>query len=179
MGAGNPKLKSFDNELFEPTTYFLDLSHECEDDEEPDYELEEMNYEDFIESICSELQLESKKDIYHEELCYAFREGGIIIAEGKNSYIITETGSEYRHLPIAVIPNFKFDEIREEVGDSEDEISDEFIEKESKLLWDTKFVEFEDEAYKILGKIKEWYGNKFLRRNGPWMCSQTDDKLEL
>lgn len=179
MGAGNPKLKSFDNELFEPTTYFLDLSHECEEDEEPDYDLEQMYYEDFIENLCSELSLQSKEDIYHDQLSYAFREGGIIIAEGKNCYVITETGAEYRHLPIAIIPNFKFDEIREGVEESYDEISDDSIEEESKLLWDSRFIEFKEEGCEIIKKIKEWYGDKLCKRNGAWMSSPTDDEPSL
>jgi len=66
MGAGNPKLKSFDNDKFEPTTYFLDLGSDFdktkeymteENGSEPSDEavwdeinsLMEMNFEDLIE----------------------------------------------------------------------------------------------------------------------------------
>ena len=51
MGAGNPILRSFDPEKFDPVTYFLDLSVEPEEGEGPDYFLEEMNFEDLLESL--------------------------------------------------------------------------------------------------------------------------------
>ena len=111
MGAGNQKLKSFDNELFEPKTYFLDLGEDTEEGEEQDYEQDyeqqRANYEDLIETLCSEFEMEDMQEECHDDLCSTFRESGVILVEGKHSYVITETGSEYRNLPIAVIPNFK------------------------------------------------------------------------
>ena len=90
MGAGNPKLKSFDNDKFEPITYFIDLSvllsnEEDEDKEEDDYEQFdhdglEFLYDDLVESFCSELSMKAvDKDNLHSELSYAFREEGIVI----------------------------------------------------------------------------------------------------
>jgi hypothetical protein len=177
MGAGNPKLKSFDNELFQPTTYFLDLS--CKDEEgEPDYDAEEMAYEDLIESICSELELAKINNESHDDLSYAFRNSGLIIAEGEHTYVITESGSEYIHLPIAVIPNFKFEDFQEDIYDPDSEMTDEEKEEKAKEEWKERFEKFKVEASAILKKLKEWYGEDMTQRAGPWTSSKTEDAPE-
>lgn len=176
MGTGNQKLKSFDNELFEPKTYFLDLGEDPEEDEEQDYEQERANYEDLIDSICSELELEEVQEERHDDLCSTFRESGVIIAEGKHSYVITETGSEYRNLPIAVIPNFKLEDIEEEVENPDSELSYDEIHEEAKKQWRERFPSFEEEAKKILKKLKEWYGDNMTTRNGSWLRSKTSEE---
>lgn len=180
MGAGNQKLKSFDNELFEPRTYFLDLGKDLEEGSEQDYEeiyeQQRANYEDLIESLCSELELEDADEDCHEDLCYSFRESGVIIAEGKHTYVITETGAEYRHLPIAVIPNFKLEDIEEEVENPDSELSYDEIHEEAKKQWRERFPSFEEEAKKILKKLKELYGDKMIIRNGSWTTSKTIDE---
>ena len=119
MGAGNPQLKSFDNDRFEPTTYFLDLGgdfdeyrEDSENDELDDdtiYDMinqdSEMCFDNLIESLCAELNMtgviKGSDNYYHDELSYAFRDHGMIMTEGENCYVITETSSEYSHMPIA------------------------------------------------------------------------------
>ena len=205
MGAGNPKLKSFDNDKFEPITYFIDLSEDEEavtkylteeNGEEPDDDqverelalLEEMHFEDLIESICSELghtawDLRSRANGF-SELCYAFREEGLIMTEGKRCYVITETGAEYRHLPIAVIPNFKFESFKE---DAEWEMEDKrewyrargkdwdaAVEKLANKRWEKEMQEFHKEAETILKTLYSWYGEKMSGRAGAWMSGPVD-----
>jgi hypothetical protein len=183
MGAGNPILKSFDPEKFDPVTYFLDLSVEPEEGEEPDYSLEELTFEDLIESLCSELELTSlyRKEEYYPELCAAFREGGIILLEGELSYIITETGSEYHHLPIAVIPNFKWQTIREDIdyqeGDKEEWYKTRGLDWEERLdtLADREYnkllTKFSKESNRIISTLHGWYGKSMSQRNGAWMTA--------
>ena len=135
MGAGNPKLSSFDSDKFEPNTYFINLGGDFNEinerlteefGEEPDEnlvyqemaELGEFGFEDLIESLASELghkawDLKSRANGFGE-LTYAFRNEGLIMTEGERCYVITETSSEYEHFPIAVIPNFKFETFLDE-----------------------------------------------------------------
>jgi len=181
MGAGNPLLRSFDPEKFEPVTYFLDLSVEPEEGEEPDYFLEELNFEDLLESLSSELELTNLygDNEYHPELSSAFRQDGILLLEGELSYIITETGAEFHHLPIAVIPNFKLEDIRDDIefqeGDKREWYDargldfDERLDKLADKEYHKRLKEFSKESDKILSKLHEWYGKGMSQRCGAWM----------
>ena len=179
MGAGNPKLKSFDNELFEPTTYFLDLSS-SEPEESEDFFPEELSFEDLQESLIAELGLQAASGT-HDELSYAFRDSGVLLLEGKLSYLITETSGERYHLPLAVIPNFRFDEIVERVESEQwgkqewytqrglnwDRMVNELAAKE----WDKRMEEFVKESHLIMSTILQWYPEKLSTRNGAWLSS--------
>jgi len=180
MGAGNPILRSFDPEKFEPETYFLDLSVEPEEGEEPDYFLEELNFEDLLESLISELELTNlyNENEYHSELSAAFRQDGIIMLEGDLTYIITETGAEYHHLPIAVIPNFKWEDLRDDIeyqeGDKQEWYEargldfDERLDKLADKEYHKKLKEFSKESNKILTTLHKWYGKGMRQRCGAW-----------
>ena len=189
MGAGNPKLKSFDNDKFEPTTYFIDFSLYIDDEEEDTDEYDqygmELMYDDLIESFCAELgmtALESNRDNLYPELSYAFREEGIVILEGDNALIITETGAEYSSLPLAVIPSFKFDDILDEVcyehQDKEawyDARGKDFraaMEVRAEKIWNKKMNEFHKEEAEIIEKLKAWYSKALYCRNGAWLWSK-------
>jgi hypothetical protein len=193
MGAGNPKLKSFDNDKFEPITYFIDLSEflsneEDEDKEDDDYEQfdhdgMEFLYDDLVESFCSELAMKAvDKDNLHSELSYAFREEGIVILEGDDALIITETGAEYSALPLAVIPSFKFNDILDDVHyenqDKEDWYDargknfEEAIEAKALKVWNKKMKEFHKEEAKIIEKLKAWYSKGLYCRSGAWLWSK-------
>ena len=183
MGAGNPILRSFNPDKFDPETYFLDLSVEPEEGEEPDYFLEELNFEDLLESLSSELELTNLygEDEYYSELCAAFRGKGILLLEGELTYVITETCAEYHHLPIAVIPNFKWEDLRDDIeyqeGDKRewydargldfDERLDELADKE----YHKKLKEFSKENNKILTTLHGWYGKSMSQRCGAWMST--------
>lgn len=183
MGAGNPLLRSFDPEKFEPVTYFLDLSVEPKEGEEPDYFLEEMNFEDLLESLSSELELTNMygEDEYYPELSAAFRQEGIILLEGELTYAITETGAEYYHLPIAVIPNFKLEDIRDDIeyqeGDKEEWYDargldfDERLDKLANKEYHKMLKRFKKESNKILSKLHEWYGKGMSQRCGAWLST--------
>jgi len=183
MGAGNPKLKSFDNDKFEPTTYFLDLSIRDEDSDELDYDGMGYEYEDLIESFCAELGMKSlNKDNLYPELSYAFRQEGLVILEGDLALVITETGAEYTGLPLAVIPSFKFEEILDEVcyehQDKEawyEARGKDFLsamEVRADKIWNKKMKEFHKEEEKIIEKLKAWYKEKLYCRNGAWLWSK-------
>jgi len=183
MGAGNPLLRSFDPEKFEPVTYFLDLSVEPEEGEEPDYSLEELNFEDLLENLSSELELTNlyNENEYHPELSAAFRQEGMILLEGELTYAITETSSEYHHLPIAVIPNFKLEDIRDDIeyqeGGKQEWYNargldfDERLDKLANKEYNKKLKEFSKESNKILTTLHGWYGKGMSQRNGAWLST--------
>ena len=183
MGSGNPILRSFDPEKFKPVTYFLDLSVEPEEGEEPDYFLEELNFEDLLENLSSELKLTNlyNENEYHPELSAAFRQEGIFLLEGELTYIITESGAEYHHLPIAVIPNFKLEDIRDDIeyqeGDKQEWYDargldfDERLDKLADKEYHKRLKEFNKESNKILSKLHEWYGKGMSQRSGAWMST--------
>jgi hypothetical protein len=199
MGAGNPKLRSFDDDKFEPTTYFIDLSQSFEETreylqdatgEEPSEDVVyteinsmlEITYDDFIESLCSEAKLTRHRDNLHSELSCAFRQDGIILAEGESVFAITETGSELSHMPFALIPNFKFETLVEEaesqMWDKQDWYEargkdwDAAVRKIADKNWNIKMREFVLESNRILKMVHLWYGNKMRYRCGAWMSSQ-------
>jgi hypothetical protein len=183
MGAGNPILRSFDPEKFDPVTYFLDLSVEPEEGEEPDYFLEELNFEDLLESLSSELELTNRygEGEYHSELCAAFRQEGIIMLEGDLTYVITETCAEYHHLPIAVIPNFKWGDLRDDIeyqeGDKRDWYDTRGLDFDERLdtLADREYnkllTKFSKESNRIISTLHGWYGKSMSQRNGAWMTA--------
>lgn len=183
MGAGNPILNSFNPEKFNPATFFLDLSVDPEEGEERDYHLEELNFEDLLESLSSELELTNLYGDreFHSELCAAFRQEGILLLEGAECYVITETGSEYHHLPIAVIPNFKWEDIRDDIEYEEGDKCDWYYARN--LDWDARLdtltdrvylkrlKEFNKESNIILSTLHKWYGKNMSQRNGAWMST--------
>jgi hypothetical protein len=200
MGAGNPKLKSFDNDRFEPTTLFVDLAgdfdfdtfkNELEKESGEEYsdthvwDLHgqdlELNYEDLIQSICSELGHKYHDKNYHRELSYAFREEGIVLTEGANCFVITETGSDFTHLPLAIIPSFRFetilDDIKYENSNKEEWYNqrgknfDAAMEKLADKAWDKMMKVFFKEEKTIVKRLKEFYPNSLSQRNGAWCSS--------
>jgi hypothetical protein len=146
--------------------------------DEPDYETERENYRDLIESLCSELGMESVASNSHSDLSHAFRNAGVILIEGENCYIITEEGSEFNHIPIAVIPNFKLEDLQEDIYDPDGEMTDDEKEEKAKEEWKKNFESFREEASKILKKLKAWYGENMTRRSGPWQTAKVSDDPE-
>lgn len=171
MGSGNPKLKSFDNDRFEPVTYFIDLSVEPEigEDGNEDYIeasiQEDENYEDMIALLSEELDLEflgrNTKSSYSELSC-GFRNAGIILLQGDYCYVITESAFEYNHIPFAIIPNFRFDHIM---------LDNNSDEKAAEKEWKNLFAKFLKEEARILKFIKSAYKKNMSIRNGSWTSS--------
>ena len=156
MGAGNPKLKSFDNDRYEPTTYFADFTFGGDDE----FEMQ-MNLDDFITNVAADLKLKEiplrQKGNYYPELSCAFREGGIVIAEGDRALLITESGAEYHHFPMAIVPNFKFEDFEDEDAET------------TEHRWQAELSKFEQEKQTIFKSMMEYYP-EMSQRAGAW-CS--------
>lgn len=203
MGAGNPKLKSFDNDRFEPKTFFIDISEDIEqlrkqyeedgEDVPSDETLytiaghnEEMNFEDLIENLSSELGMtilygdnNLGRNACHSELSYGFREEGILLLEGNNCFVITSTDGEGHHMPIGVIPSFKFKDLHSEEMDEHSNKEEWYytrkldfsaaMEKRAKKKWNILMKKFHEEAETVLNTLHTWYPKKMSKRDGAWM----------
>lgn len=157
MGAGNPKLLSFDPERFEPVTYFADFTYG--DPSEDDSQLLEMNLGDFVGNIAAVLGIKERRlderNNYYPRLSSSFREGAIVLAEGTRAWLITESGAEYHHLPLAIVPSFCFADFEEEDPES------------AELNWETEFQLFQAEAARIQQAMLD-YGPPLRCRAGAW-----------
>jgi hypothetical protein len=134
MGAGNPSIRSLDNDRYSPITYFLDMSSDLEefkksykeenDDEdisdERAYEWmaeqdSESIFDLFYEFCCKnklfEYKYNSKTKEFYEKLASGFNQYGIILCESKYCWIVTTTEWETGHFPFALIPSFTYDDI--------------------------------------------------------------------
>ena len=215
MGAGNPLLRSFDEEKYSPITYFFDFSQDIEEwkkgyeeanertiSDQHAYEL--MGEEEFENFLClfqnfcaSHAQFNyvysRKNSIYISELSAGYREDGVVLCESDNSLIITSTDGENHHMPVSIIPNCKWDDLR---ADSYyDNVHKEGWYAKRKLDFDNYLDMQADKRHeKILRKMKQeeklfWifvslnYSAQFINenlseRNGPWLSSSMGgDKL--
>jgi len=215
MGAGNPILRSFDEDKFSPNTYFFDFSISIEFEEWKKEYCEQNNvdnisdekawewisdeeFEDFINlfsSFCYKNKVFSfeysrRNARYIDELSAGFRESGIIIAESRNCLIITSTDGENYHMPIAFIPNFKWESLYEEIAyENDDKI--EWYNKR-KLSWEDMIERKADKEYDKLLKsfhkeekiFWQWFKDEYpiqeflSERNGTW-CSSRISNEEL
>jgi len=67
MGAGNPKLSSFDSDKFEPNTYFIDLSGDFD-------EINERLTEEFGEELDENLGYQDKKLMENHDYNMGYKE---------------------------------------------------------------------------------------------------------
>lgn len=142
MGAGNPKLKSWDNTLFEPRTYLIDFTEEGDSD---DCVLFDMRFDDLIADIETTLDMIDVRrgGEIHSDLSYGFREGGIILLEDDLAQLICGTDGGADCTPLAVIPSFTFEDIK-------DEMDSKHYHKE--VWYESRGLSFEDRLYDLTSK---------------------------
>lgn len=184
MGAGNPIIRSWDMDLFDPTTYFIDLTKDL--DEEDDEHFVFDNFLDYLEFVLEEFNLEypdrRSKDFYIDELSAEFRGSAVVLAKSKHTLLLTTTDSESHHLAIGCVPNFKFEDFEE---DADNEIDTDWYDRRDRIdllqkkreqyakkEWNKCFKIFQKEATKILTELHKIY--QFSVRNGAWMSSQVE-----
>lgn len=181
MGAGNPLLRSYDPELFTPTTYFIDFQKNCEEDE-VDYCTTLYVIEDLKESLSFKFDnLKKSRDKYEDSLSAGFRESGIIFLKSEDVLIITSTDSEINHFAIGCVPAFTYDDIYSETSDETDskyqwyrqrDITHkywEMVDKVSLKEYNKKLKKFKKEASLYLTYINELYD--LTMRCGAWTTS--------
>lgn len=140
MGAGNPLLRSYDQELYQAKTYFIDFSELYEDEKEAvrehccdQYDESEFNslseseiedrfnnlighdVDDFKENFFDNYYLPSEGDRCIDELSAESRGYGYVLAETETGIILSTADSENRHFAIGIVPKFKYDDIYDEI----------------------------------------------------------------
>ena len=106
MGAGNPNLKSFDPEKFEPVTYFLDLSVEPEEGEVQIHEFL-LKHPDQVELLPLKLDigLPGNQTYWEENLNPMLRHSRRIFPElGHDGFFVTLM-KKVTHMPTAIKRN--------------------------------------------------------------------------
>lgn len=184
MGAGNPIIRSWDEQLFSPTTYFIDLTKDL--DEEDDEHFVFDNFLDDLEFVLEEFNLEypdkRSKDFYIDELSGEFRGSAVVLAKSKHTLLLTTTDSENHHLAIGCVPIFAMENCQEEADDTIDvdwydrrdrlDLYEKKREQYANKEWNRQFKIFHKEATKILTELHKTY--QFSERNGPWMSSKVE-----
>ena len=102
MGAGNPIIRSWDEQLFSPTTYFIDLTKDLDEDDDQYFVFD--NFLDDLGFVLEEFTLEypdrRSKGFYIDELSGEFRGSAVVLAKSNHTLLLTTTDSENYHLAI-------------------------------------------------------------------------------
>ena len=134
MGAGNPLVRSYDDNRISVQTFFADFSYHGDvDDYIKEYEKEcegsinketayQMIGDDAYESFQTifentELDIHGFDGERIHELSGAFRGDGIVFATGENIYVIVPSGSEHYHIGFGFVPRRSWDSFWEDLHD--------------------------------------------------------------
>jgi len=193
MGAGNPLIKSFDNDLYDPTTYFIDFSqlydqkeHEDElSDEEWESQLDRIIeqetqsfQEDFFFNLPKPFEFDEPDESYITELSSAFMGGGIVLAENDDCLILTTDEAVGHHYPFTLIPAFKAEDIAEdwwyENSHKEEWYSargldlEERCKEKSIEIYNKKLKKWKKKYEPLMRYVHTFFSDCFSVRTGPW-----------
>lgn len=185
MGAGNPRLVGYDENLYSVRTFFIDLSASIGDKDDAlkawyDDECENLDdlTEEEIESkwlFIIQTTLDDFKSSFIEygfemvdlsisELDATFRGSASIFAENDDTYIAIAEGSEYHHLGFGFIPKFEYEDIREEL----------MIHTQSIKEYKHRLERFKKSNNIVMSNIFKVYDGYISERCSAW----TSNKLE-
>ena len=179
-------IRSWDEELFKPTTYFINLIVDLDDDDDD----QSFVYSNFLDDLPNVLpedikitfrnQYRNQKSI--DELSGEFRGSAIVLAETDSTLLLTTTDSDNFHLAIGCVPNFKMEDIEEEAWEVIDsdwydrrdrlDLHEKKREEYSKKEYNKKFKTFHKEAKQMLTELHKTY--QLSARNGAWMSRQVE-----
>lgn len=203
MSAGNPLLRSFDEELYSAKTYYIDFTElysdrkeavkkDWDDDEEykPFDELKEEeiddefyrmvghDVDDFRQCYFDDYIVPDENKKYISELSAEYRGYGYVIAETETGLILSTSDSDNYHYAIGIVPNFKYDDIYEEVENRHIENMkwyldrnldfEYYMEQESKKQYRKMIRKFKKENEPIMRKIHDSYGKCMSERAGAY-----------
>lgn len=194
MGAGNPLLRSFDNDKYDPTTYYLDFvemsnkDSENEEDSETIYDAEleyEMFNDDFFFNLSEPFEnlfeVPHKTERYIDELSAAFRGNGYVIAQNDDCLVITSSDGDYHHFPITLIPNFKYEEILDEYWhenkhkiewyEARNKDYDKMCESKADVIYEKKLDKWKEKYEPFMKWFHSVFKDYMSVRNGAWTCS--------
>lgn len=159
MGAGLPFICGYDEELYKPTTFYI---------EDNDFE----DVQDFVDTLNEDFDNYTDSDERVECLVRGFREYGIIASEGLHAKIVVSTESDNSLFVVAIIPNDITD-----VLETEDYIPNQYrnvdiedlsSEDEKKIYQNYIDKFFKPEEEKFFKFMKETYHDCNKHVGSPW-----------
>lgn len=188
MGAGNPLLRTFDEDRIQVQTYFFDfLSFYIEDLYSDDVisNIVDEDFRLFLDNLCDENEewnsvfTENEETVSFEDLSSAYRSSAIVLAETSNSYLISEDSCELDHVPLAIIPRFSYDDIYDQVAaDTGFDVASEKCEAAVEKEYNSRLSEFFNDVKIFWGFIK-WKYNDYSwirQRTCTWTSSTLTEK---
>lgn len=206
MGAGNPLIRSYDEEKYSPKTYYIDFTESIGDKDEvlkEHYEANDLDIESVsdndkddtfnqlvdwnIQSFMEDYFFQEDQGFHEpdethiEELSAEFRGSGVILAE-TDDCLVVHAGGEPWHFSIGMVPNFKLEDIWDEMYD-ENRDKEEWYDARNKSF-STRIDTLADKEYDK--RLKKWlkeyepcmrllhkhYGKHMSGRSGAWTsCS--------
>jgi len=222
MGAGNPIIRSLDDKYDPTTFFldFSNLFEDKEeivkewcDDNDVDFkELSEDEINDHfnriveweVESFQNDyfFNLDEKEmvadwedpgdDRYLSECSGSFRGSAVILAQNDDAIIITTDEAETYHYPIGIIPNFKYDDIAQDLFEENIDKMDWYearkldyaarIDDLSERAYDKKLEKWRKKYQPFMKMFHKHWGRIMSTRNGPWMSysiSKVGDDYEF
>jgi hypothetical protein len=175
MGAGNPEIKSFDEHLFSPETYYIHMLDAVEDIDEDENVIDGVDIVVLEEELIETIQMvnenfeaiEDRDSNMFAELASGFREYGILIGEGEYSYLVTTTDCDDRFV-FGFIPNFKYDDILDDICTQHESEINEKMENLAEIEYSMLLHKFFQEYIPIVKKLGEVYDDIMSVRTGPW-----------
>ena len=135
---------------------------------------------DESEGIC-DWRFPNKHDMYHRELSAAYMGTAIVLAMNDDTLILTTDEAELHHYPLGVIPNFKYDEICEEMWEIHSHKEDwyesrgrDFNDRINELAekeYDKRLEKWKNKYEPFMRMFHKHWGNIMSIRNGAWQST--------
>lgn len=190
MGRGNSIIRSYDMEMYSPNTYYIDFTsgdtnetvkeHFINNDRDDFDELSQAeinneyysligwDVESFMEDYFFNLEKPwddtwekpSKGNDLIDDLSASYRGCAVIIAENDDAMILTTDEAEHFHFPIGLVPNFKLEDITEDI----------YQENSDKIDWyESRGLDYEEKCSKDGKKEYEKRLKKWRKKYQPFM----------
>lgn len=158
MGAGLPFICGYDEELYKPTTFYI---------EDNNFE----DVQDFVDTLSEDFDNYNDSEEYIESLVRGFRESGIVISEGRHAKIVTSTESDDQQFVVAIIP-LSLEDVLEDNLYLLDTERDKVLEDEELNIIYNRYLQkfFKPEEEKFFKFMKETYHDCNKHVGSPW-CS--------
>lgn len=187
MGAGNPIIRSYDQELYSPNTYYIDFTamftKEDYDKEYPNENNDSESYRDFLYNNHLSFMVDDfATNLYYEPFTFEKPQEEYkdyhVLAQTDNALLVVCSSSDYYHCPIGIVPRFSLEEIEEEVHDdnidkqdwyeARDKDFDAMVEKKAIIEYNKRLKKFLKENEPNMRSIYDYVDGNISGRTGPW-----------
>jgi len=187
MGAGNPLLRSFDPELYQDKTYYIDFVKATDSKDDDDY-LAAQDHLDFFKCLdFIDISFDFSDDV-HKELSGESRGFAVVLAQFEHGMLLSTSDSEINHYAIGMVPNFKYEDICDEMEEKFEHRKSWYeirkisyhdaINRYASSAYRKRLKLFKQEARKVMSNIRESYAEYMTVRCGAWTSGKVN-KIEL